>query len=181
MAVGNLKSMLGLNGNDNMGGLIQSWYYAPIADFSVIKGLKGISATPGDAVTIDGAHEFSAGKGFILNYCSKNTGKVKYSSVGEVDNETLSVEGEFYLPGNNVSAAETAYALKNTEVILMVKYATGEVEQIGTELLPVKVTSEYDSGENGAGKKGWTFKFKTFQQCKQFYASADLLSGTVVA
>lgn len=177
MAVGVVKKISGLNGENNTGGLTQRWWFAPVADFAIIKGLKAVGVS-GDAVTIDGTHTFTGDKGFYENYASQNENMIKLENVGERDNETFKASFEAYVPGNSKELAETLSVLKNTDVLVLVESNTGEVEQLGSALLPIRLTASYDSGKAGSGKKGWTIKGECFQNGKQFYCTtADVATA----
>ena len=168
MSVGKLKSIGGLAGNDNGGGLTQKWWFAPIEDFLLLKPLKAVG-TPGDAVTVDGDHTFTSPKGFYPMYATMNESMVKMAIAGERDNETYKVEFEAYIPGNDPATAEVMRTVKNMDCIVLCQHNTGEVEQLGNELLQVRLNASYDSGKQGSGKKGWIVKGDCFQQSKQFY------------
>jgi hypothetical protein len=166
-------------GKDNPGGLKTKCYYAPESYFETIKRTKTTNL-PGDSVTIDGAHAFKNGKGFLEMYSTLDFSELKLDPVGERDGRSFKGSIPLFYPGNEKEAAEQAAQLKNEPGILLVEEMDGNgvrYIQCGSEGLGVELIPGYTSGKPSGGRRGWTFTGEFFAQKQYFYEGAIALKN----
>lgn len=169
--------MLGPDGEDNPGGITTQVFLAPERDFAKPGGLKGVKKTAGvgDSVTIDGTHNFEAGKGFIEGYATDDSAEFKVTTVGEADGYGGKIEGEFFYPGTKKQAIEFARWAKNLKWIFITQTPDGIKHQWGTKGLGVTIVGDFTTGKLSGGRRGYLFKVTGYQASPLFYEGDILL------
>jgi hypothetical protein len=169
----------GLNGKDNMGGLEVDLLLAPESWFTEIKGYK-TTTLAGDSVTIDGAHTFPVGKGFVKMYTTLDTGKLMAEGVGERDGRGKKINVEVFHPGTAKEAAEFDRQAKNDRFIGLVRdpnLPAGTYIQVGIKGLPAEIVGKYDSATLSSGRKGFTFTMEAYANGLTFYEGTVTLKS----
>lgn len=174
--------MLGPDGEDNPGGITTEIFLAPIRDFADPAGLKGVKTTdlPGDSVTIDGAHTFKEGKGFIEAYGTEDSAEFKITTVGEPDGYGGKIEGEFFYPGTKKQAVEFARHAKNHKWVAITKTQDGIKHQWGTKGLGLTIVGDFTTGKLSGGRRGYLFKVTGYQASPLFYEGDIALKREIV-
>jgi hypothetical protein len=171
----NYGNLAAPNGQDeNMGGLTQRIYFAPISDFLVIqKPTVGTTFASKSAITA--AHTFKPTKYFNIAYSTADKGKVDGKGQGEQDGKSFKQEGEFFYPGSKAEAHGFASAAKNDNFILLCEMPDSDTNgliQVGTEMFPAKIEPEFTSATNSAGVRGYMFKFTAMTPTIHVYSAA---------
>ena len=168
---------LGLNGNDNMGGLKSILYFIPYNDLDVIKEFISPIVNPEDAVTIDGAHTALTGKGFYKLYTTLDTAEIIAKITGERDSHGLEQVLTGYVPGcSPVLAAIIRNAKNDTFMVIAedINSTTGTPirYQLGIKGLPCEISSDFTTGTLSKGKKGFNISITAFANSMAYYPAA---------
>lgn len=173
-------NLAGPNGQeDNMGGLTQRAFFAPIGSFLSIKVPTGSPTAPEDLVEITTAHTFTTGNCFLKAYCTADKGKLDVKPQGETDGKSFAQEGEIFLPGSKAEAHGFAAQAKNDNFIILLEEpdsADNGYLQVGTEMFPAKIEPEFTTGTNSSGVRGHIFKFKAMTNRQYIYKAAVTLT-----
>jgi len=149
------------DGQQNMGGIQTTCYYAPLSSFASVKTVPSLDTNPSleASVTITGTHTFKnpATKGFWKLYCTEDAGMLESEGVGEKDGRSFRPRLKVFIPGGQKEAAGFLNWVNNTGGIFLAKDAEGRVRQVGTEQYPAKVEEGSESTtETADGRKGIT-------------------------
>lgn len=161
--------------DDNMGGLTQRVYFAPIADFAIIQKPVANPTTFEAKSEILTAHTFAVGKGFATAYCTMDKGKFDAKSQGDTDGKSFKLEGEFFYPGSKSKAHGLASAAKNDNFIILVEMPDSDVEghiQVGSEMFQAKIEPEFTAAQNSSGVRGYVFKYHSVTPTVCVYKAA---------
>lgn len=165
--------------DDNMGGLTQRAYYAPIADFLSIKKTAPTPTDLAGLVEITTAHTFKTGKCFKTIYCTMDKGKLDDETQGETDGKSMKCVAEIFVPGSKKTAFGFAAQVKNDNMIWLFEHpdsADNGYLQIGSEMFPAKVDPAFTTGTNSGGVKGHTFKVYAMSPRQYVYSAAVTLT-----
>lgn len=173
------KAYNGMEGNDNVSGLKQKLWLAPIGWFTPvtgIKGLKTVKVADGDLVTINGTHTFQSGKGFIEMYTTYNTGQLSMAAQENPDQNGSEVTIEAFYPGNSKPTAELFRFAKNDVFIVLAEDMNVNpdtnapyIYQIGTNNLYAFLSTEFKTNNLKGDRKGYMMKFKSFSVSPMYY------------
>lgn len=161
--------------DDNMGGLTQRVYFAPISDFTLIQKPIANPTTFAAKSEITVAHTFAATKGFVKMYSTMDKGKFDAKSQGDTDGKSFKPEGEFFYPGSKSDAHGFAAAVKNDNFIILVEMPDSDTNghiQVGSEMFPAKIEPEFTAAQNSSGVRGYTFKFMSVTPTVCVYKAA---------
>lgn len=151
------EDILFADGQDNMGSIASFHAWAPVTDFASIGEIKADPANFTEAASIENAHTFKAGKGWLKFYTTQDTSGLMDESVGERDGKSYINKATLFHPGTKAELLGMARYLNNTGIILMVQESEGAWRQVGSARFPAKIdTSTIDTGTSTDGRKGWT-------------------------
>ena len=146
-------------GQDNMGSIQTTVFYAALSDFESLKPINPNPTNFSEAVQISAKHVFKAGKGFKRLYSTEEKGMLEDESVGETDSKSFRNKLKIFHPGTKIQALGFARWANNTGLILLAKEADGQIRQIGSEGFPARIeTNNITTGETAEGPKGMTME-----------------------
>ncbi len=158
---------------DNIGGLTKRYWFAPKSYFTTIaktKDLSDATATLAELAEISADHVFAVGKGFHVNYCTRDMGDVKYTGAGDRDGRSIPGKANFFTPGLAINNLGIMRMLKNDELIILAELADGKIVQLGSERFPAEVRiSEGGSAKNESGVRGMMVEVDAFESGPQIY------------
>lgn len=130
-------------------------FFAPLSFFDDIQPPVGVSGA--DAKTIDTAHTFLTGKGFVECYVQKSTLEGDGQSNGEVGALNLGWSPKFFIPGDGAALQQMVESIINEDILLVAESTGTPNVQFGSKLVPLSIKSvKFVSGKQGGeGKKGW--------------------------
>lgn len=173
------KEFAGMEGNDNVSGLKQVLWAAPIGWFTPVTGIKGVKTVgtnPGDLVTIDGSHTFQTGKGFIKLYTTYDTAQLSMAAQENPDQNGSEFMIEAFYPGNSKAVAEFFRFGKNDVWIILAEDMNINpdtnapyIYQIGMPNLYAFLSTEFKTNTLKGDRKGYTMKFKCFDVSPKYY------------
>ncbi len=161
--------------DDNMGGTTQRVFFAPIADFALIKKPIPSPVSFADVSKIVAAHTFLTGKCFKTIYCTMDKGKLDAKGQGDTDGKSYKMEGELFYPGSLAEAHGFASKVKNENLIVLTEMPDSDVNgymQVGSEMFPCKISPEFTSATNASGVRGYTFKYEAMTPTVFVYTAA---------
>lgn len=145
-------------GSDNMGGMSTMVYVAPHNIFKTFPSFAKETDTE-----LTGKFEFrESDQGFVGVSASYKSNGLKSSPVGDIDSRCAKVEGEFFHPGADESAALFARLVQNTPVVIIVRDNEGKYRVVGDPINPAIVTVEHDTGKSPEDRKGFTIKYEAY-------------------
>ncbi len=164
---------------DNMGGLTQLAYFAPITTFLSVKKPTASPTTPADLVTIATAHTFNSTYCFNKAYCTMNKGDFNAEPQGETDGKSFKQKFKIFLPGSLPAAHGFAAMAKNDNFLFLLEMpdsSTGGYLQVGTEMFPCKISPKFTSATNEGGVRGYEFEGETVSPRNYIYTSTISLT-----
>lgn len=152
-------------------------YFAPIDYFTTIQK-PTLPLTPevpelADLVSINTAHTFEAGKGFIKAMSAPYKNQMTGASIGEVGSRKFDLNFEAFLAGSDAELHGMIAQLNNQPVILLVPddCGSGFAYQIGSECNPAYLSAEWATGTTKDGQKGYKLTFNTPAKAIQIYTA----------
>lgn len=163
----------------NMGGLTQTIYIAPVRDFATIEAVAAAPATEAAAVEITGTHVFSTGKKFMKVYCTLDKGEVSFEPQGERDGRSFKQLAKIFHPGAGVDEAGFAALSANDKFIVIVKMPDGKMIQIGSADFYAEIIGKFGSGTNSGGLRGYEFEISSMAPVNYIYSGTIALTPAV--
>lgn len=168
MAVFDYDNIDGLEGQDNLSGVMQTVLIAPRSWFATVAKPDPLVGGGYDVV-ITGDHTFTVGKGFIKLYTTYDTGKLIAKFSDQPDKTGGAIEFEGFIPGIKKETLQFLRNAPNNSWIVLVQDTnadpvTGErpYYQIGEEHLQGFVSGEFATNNLTGDRKGTTVKVQGF-------------------
>ncbi len=152
------------DGQGNMGGTLNRAYYIPL---SAIDAFPALPAEPGSAAeyhTLAGDITLKEGTNVVELYTTYRTGTLSAETEGEIDGKFFKLSPEFFHPGNKAEVVNFATKCINTPGILFLPEAAGRYLVIGSPGHPVYLSTNYDQGKVGEGRKGTIFTGEAYSE-----------------
>jgi hypothetical protein len=167
------------NTDGSLGHGVGKAYIALVSDFAD-GGLKGVYANPSneeEEVTVEGDHEFQAGKGFVEVYHDPQSTETDFMAAmnGEGKGANVVNEGKIFYPGTkkNVSAL---LKLRPQLISLFgdINCAAGKYIQLGSKCTPAYISAWEWGMKNihGTDMKGYNITIKAYSNGLQHYDGA---------
>lgn len=159
-----LPDVLWSDGQDNMGSLQTTIYYAKVTDFVAGTGLKppytqAAATTMTQLGSINGTHVFKSGKNWKRLYATEDTGMVESKQQGELDGKSFKNKISMFYPGARADALGWSRYMNNTGGIYLGLDAEGLMRQVGSAQWPAHLTvADSSTTATAAGRKGTTFE-----------------------
>jgi hypothetical protein len=150
------------------GGYKNVFFFAPIADFLLLKPVITPVVNVGDDLTISAAHTFTAPKGFFEFACRTHSVTLKSTTVGAEGAQELEHSAEFEVIGDSASNQSQMQELLNDDVICLLKDAecgVNQYVQLGNDCFSPTFKVEFDGKTTKEGKK----VYKVTVTCKKKY------------
>lgn len=152
--------ILGLQGEDNMGGYKDFILFYPKYAFSAVPELPAVKATDADYVTAAGAFEPKVvGNRPIYIECTPGTVKYSAPNQGEVEGQSFAPQGEAYRAGDKAEYAALARKWNNTPGYVVIENMDGKQIMIGQKGLEAYLKFEFDGGQKRADRRGHKISF----------------------
>src|SRR5690349_1936953 len=119
--------LLWTSGKDNMGGLVGEIYFCPIEDVLTLPALAAIGSLETEVADI----VLKDGKRFYKIYHTAETGKLDYTTQGDMDGKSKANVLAFFYPGDDANVAEQIRLLQNTPGIYLCKDSKGKLRLLG--------------------------------------------------
>jgi hypothetical protein len=174
VAMFNFADLTWADGEENMGGVKVTAYYALAADIETFPVLPTSPATAADEVTLDGNFVMKAGKYFHKIYCTMQTGEVVDENQGEADGQSFVHKATLFYPGTKVEALAFAKNANNSNMIFVIEEVTGQMRVVGSEAIPAKVKPSFTTGKAYADRKGMTLEVTSYG-----YTPAPVYTGYI--
>jgi hypothetical protein len=142
---------------DNMGGILQKVYAAPIRYFDSIKKVATSPTTLAGLVDITDTHTFLTDMGFHKFYCTQDKGMVDAEPQGDRDGRSYKQDAKFFYPGSDSELHGFASMAKNDRFIFLAPMVDGTLMQIGTEDFPAEILGKFTTATNSGGVRGYEF------------------------
>lgn len=157
MAITSLPHRDHNEGEDNMGGIQQTAYYATRPEFDTMYLPYSLSEASSMAQlgTIKAKHVFKAGKGWKRLYNTEDTGGVESKQQGETDGKSFVNTMTGFFPGIKAADAGWFRYMNNTGVVGVGLDAEGFAKQVGNQQYPGHLQDlNVTTTSTGAGRKG---------------------------
>lgn len=170
------EDFLGLEGASNKTGFSSELLFAPKSWFLSLKEPVGPFTLPGDSVTIATTHTFNTGKGWVKLVTTQDTQDLTSDPTGDnVDSQGQVIKLNAFLPGLKPVQVELAEALKNDEIVLLMKdcnLPSGTYIQLGCTCDGIRAKVNVTGGKKSGGAKGHNIEFNG-------YCAIQFYTGTV--
>jgi hypothetical protein len=163
MTISALPDVLWNDGDDNMGGIQTTAYYARISDFTStgiqVPSTLSSATTLAQLATVSVAHTFKSGKGFKRFYCTEDAGMVEVTQQGELDGKSFLNKIKLTHPGGSATLLGFQRLFNNAGMMWLAKDAEGLTRQVGNQQYPAKVVANnHTTTETAAGRKALTLE-----------------------
>lgn len=156
-------------------GVADEFYFAPKSAFTAIQCPPATGTNPGDTVTIATAHTFPANAGFTSVLCAPFKNALTATTVGDIGATKHEQKLEVFVPGVSPELNEMMANLKNEPCIVLIKdsnCAAGVYYQMGCDCAFAWASTEFTTGTNRDGAKGWKVTFTYFTDAVLLYTAA---------
>lgn len=175
MALFDYDNVDGLEGQDNLSGVMQTVLAAPASWFATIAKPAPLVGGGYDIV-IDGDHTFLTGKGFIKLYTTYDTGKLKAGFSDQPDKTGGVTELEAFIPGTKKDFHRFMRNAPNNQWIFLVEDTNEDTItglrpyfQIGQKDLFAFFTGEFNTNNLTGDRKGTTAKVQSYAAGLLYY------------
>jgi hypothetical protein len=147
----------------NPGGLLDTVYFGEVADIDTFPAVDSTPAALGDDCVTTGDIEMAVGKKMYELYITQDTGELSDDLVGEIDGMSYESTFEAFSPGTHKEMLGFSATVANGNFFLAIPERGGNYRLFGGPGYPAKLISgSIKTGKDAKGRKGFTFKFKTF-------------------
>jgi hypothetical protein len=150
------------------GGYLNTFFFAPVADFLSLKAPIDPVVDLGDDLTISAVHTFTAPKGFYNYACKTHSVTLKGTTVGDEGAQEMEWSSEFVIIGDSASNQAQLQSLLNADTICLLKDAEcgdDQYIQLGNACVFPTFKVEFDGKTTKEGKK----EYKVTVTCKKKY------------
>lgn len=170
------RQLTGMNGQDNISGLMQDVWLAAEEWFTAISeplrslGDGGVGEPlPDELVRITTDHTFDVTRGFIRCYTTDDTQSLEIPAPpGRDQNGSMAALQAFY-PGNDEAAMGFFSVAPNHKWVVLVQTPNGKVIQLGRRGFMASVRAGYVTNNNTGERAGLPLTIDCFVPRIQFY------------
>jgi len=172
----NFANMTWADGEENMGGLQMTGYYALIADIDNFPELPSNPTTVEEEVTLESVTGFTmlTGKYFYKMYSTSETSEVIDENQGEWDGQSFVHKASLFYPGTKAEALAFAKNVNNSSMVFIFIESNGNRRVVGSAAFPAKCKPSFTTGKATADRKGMTMEIQSFG-----YTPAPFYEGTI--
>ena len=156
----------------NIGGTTGRIYLAAITDFLTIgvkEEMNDPAATNSGIIEITDDHTFTSPKGFRTIYITRDSGNLEGKPNSERDTTGYLATYKGQTPGADAATASQLLQWQNIKAIVLIELADGRLRQLGSARFPAEVKTEWNSGNNEKGYRGWTITISSFESSEAEY------------
>lgn len=152
------------SGQDNTGGMTQTFYFAYAEDILTwpTYSSKSVAADEDELMNYEGNFIMKPGKKFYKGYCTQDTGEVRWEAQGGIDGKSFKHMFELFRPSSDAKTLAFLDLVKNANLVLIGRDRDGNWRVVGSEFMSAKLESgSGTTGKTAEDVKGDTMVFST--------------------
>ncbi len=147
----------------NPGGTSINAFFIPVADIATYGTITTPVVNPGDAITISGNHVPVSGKRFYKVQIEVNKGELAGEFQGDVLGGISRKEFTGFVSGASANAIAVLEKAKRENLLFFVELPDGKVLQLGTNKVPARLRTGFQTGTNEGGERGTNVTVHSYQ------------------
>jgi len=166
-----------VSGQDNTGGLTQTFYFAKAEDIDSWPTIatKSTATDYDELMKYQGDFTMKAGKRFYKGYLTWGTGELKWDAQGGMDGKSFKQSLEISRPGCDEKALAFLDMVKNANLVFIVLDKDGNYRVLGSEFLAAKL----ESSAGTTGKTGEDSKADVMTFVSELASPPRFYDGTI--
>lgn len=160
---------------ENMGGIKQRFFFAPLRYFDTIAKVDPNGATLASKVEVTGTHTFLPGYGFHKVYVTLEKGGFTSEPQGERDGRSFKQKLKAFTPGSELTLHGMMAIVKNEPCLVLVEESDSKTIQIGSEDYYAEILPKYMTGETTAGLRGYEIDVESVAPVNYRYTGTIIL------